>query len=109
MKILSIIPACTESRGIPNKNIRIIGDHPLVYYSIRNALNSKYITDVVVSTDSPEVKIIAQQMGVKVHWRDEALCSDAICISLGSTVSIQAIKMGVIAVQLIRKWDMIRI
>ena len=80
MKILSIIPACAESHGIPNKNIRIIGDHPLVYYSIRNALNSKYITDVVVSTDSPEVKIIAQQMGVKVHWRDEALCSDAVTL-----------------------------
>lgn len=80
MKILSIIPARAGSKGIPNKNIRIINDHPLVYYSIFNALHSDYITDVIVSTDSPEVRIIAQQMGVKVHWRDESLCGDAVTL-----------------------------
>ena len=80
MKILSIIPARAGSKGIPNKNIRIVGEHPLIYYSIRNAINSQYITDVIVSTDSPEVKIIAQQMGVSVHWRDESLCGDAVTL-----------------------------
>ena len=43
MKILAVIPARAGSKGIPNKNIRIIGERPLVYYSINNALNSKYI------------------------------------------------------------------
>ena len=80
MRILAIIPARAGSKGIPNKNIRIIGDHPLVYYSIKNAINSEYITDVIVSTDSPEVGIIAQQMGVNVHWRDASLCGDAITL-----------------------------
>ena len=80
MNILAVIPARAGSRGIPNKNIRIIEDHPLVYYSIKNAIRSEYITDVVVSTDSPEVRIIAQQMGVKVHWRDARLCGDAVTL-----------------------------
>lgn len=80
MRNLAIIPARAGSRGIPNKNIRIIGDHPLVYYSIQNALLSQMITDVIVSTDSPEVRIIAQQMGVRVHWRDESLCGDAVTL-----------------------------
>ncbi len=80
MKILSIIPARAGSKGIPNKNIRIVNNHPLVYYSIFNALHSDYITDVIVSTDSSEVRIIAQQMGVKVHWRDESLCGDAVTL-----------------------------
>lgn len=80
MKILSVIPARAGSKGIPNKNIRIIGGHPLVYYSIKNALNSKKITDVIVSTDSPEVKIIAEQMGAKVKWRDESLCGDEVTL-----------------------------
>lgn len=80
MKILAIIPARAGSRGIPNKNIRIIGDHPLIYYSIKNAINSHLITDVIVSTDSPEVRIIAQQMGVSVHWRDASLCGDAVTL-----------------------------
>lgn len=80
MKVLAIIPARAGSRGIPNKNIRIIGEHPLIYYSIKNAINSKQITDIIVSTDSPEVRIIAQQMGVQVRWRDESLCGDAVTL-----------------------------
>ena len=80
MNILAIIPARAGSKGIPNKNIRIIGGHPLIYYSIKNAVNSQMITDVIVSTDSPEIQIIAKQMGVKCHWRDESLCGDAVTL-----------------------------
>lgn len=80
MKILSVIPARAGSKGIPNKNIRIIGGHPMIYYSIKNALNSQMITDVIVSTDSPEVRIIAEQMGAKVKWRDSSLCEDAVTL-----------------------------
>ena len=80
MKIIAVIPARAGSRGIPNKNIRIVCNHPLVYYSIQNAVSSKMITDVIVSTDSPEVRIIAKQMGVAVHWRDASLCGDAVTL-----------------------------
>lgn len=80
MRILAIIPARAGSKGIPNKNIRIIGGHPLIYYAIHNARSSQYITDIVVSTDSPEVRIIAKQMGVSCHWRDEHLCGDDITL-----------------------------
>lgn len=80
MRIVAIIPARAGSKGIPNKNIRIINGHPLIYYSIKNALSSKYITDVIVSTDSPEVQIIAEQMGAKCKWRDEHLCGDEITL-----------------------------
>lgn len=79
-KILAIIPARAGSKGIPNKNIRIIGEHPLVYYAIENALKSKYITNIIVSTDSEEVKIIANQMGVQCKWREEYLCKDNITL-----------------------------
>ena len=80
MKILAIIPARAGSKGIPNKNIRIIGGHPLVYYSIKNALSSNYITDVIVSTDSESIRIIGKQMGVKIKWRDRELCGDEITL-----------------------------
>lgn len=80
MKILAVIPARSGSKGIPNKNIRIVCGHPLVYYTIKNALASKYITDVIVTTDSPEVKIIATQMGASVKWRDASLCGDAVTL-----------------------------
>ena len=80
MKILAVIPARAGSKGIPNKNIRIVGEHPLVYYAINNALSSKYITDVIVSTDSSEVGIIAKQMGAALKWRDASLCGDAVTL-----------------------------
>lgn len=80
MNILAVIPARAGSKGIPNKNIRIIGGHPLIYYSIKNALNSEMITDVVISTDSPEVRIIADQMGAQCKWRDASLCGDAVTL-----------------------------
>ncbi len=80
MRILAVIPARAGSKGVPNKNIRIIGGHPLIYYSIKNAIASEHITDVIVSTDSPEVRIIAQQMGVSCHWRREELCGDAVTL-----------------------------
>lgn len=80
MKILAVIPARAGSKGIPNKNIRIIGGHPLIYYAIKNALNSSMVTDIIVTTDSEEVKIIAEQMGAKVKWRDAKLCGDAVTL-----------------------------
>lgn len=80
MKILAVIPARAGSKGIPNKNIRIIGGHPLIYYSIKNALSSTMITDVIVTTDSPEVQVIATQMGANIKRRDASLCGDSITL-----------------------------
>ena len=80
MKILAVIPARAGSKGIPNKNIRIVSGHPLIYYSIKNALSSELITDVIVSTDSTEVKIITNQMGATVKWRDASLCGDDVTL-----------------------------
>lgn len=80
MKILAVIPARAGSKAIPNKNIRSVNGHPMIYYAINNAISSRYITDVVVSTDSYEVKIIAEQMGVRCHWRKPELCEDSVAL-----------------------------
>lgn len=79
-KILAVIPARAGSKGVPNKNIRIVAGHPLIYYSINNAINSKFITDIVVTTDSPEVGIIAKQLGVDLRWRCKELCEDSVTL-----------------------------
>ncbi|WMN48316.1 cytidyltransferase [Vibrio alginolyticus] len=80
MKTIAIIPARAGSKGIPNKNIRLLNGRPLIYYVVNNALSSGLIDEVVVSTNSKEVEIIAQQMGAKVHWRNEQLCGDKITL-----------------------------
>lgn len=80
MNIIAVIPARAGSKGIPNKNIRLLNSQPLIYYSIKNALDSQHITDVIVSTDSKEVEMIAKQMGAKVKWRRSELCGDEITL-----------------------------
>lgn len=80
MKIIAVIPARAGSKGIPNKNIRLLNGKPLIYYSIKNAIDSKFIDEVIVSTDSKEVEIIAKQMGANVKWRDASLAGDEVTL-----------------------------
>ena len=55
MKVLAIIPARGGSKGIPRKNIVNFRNKPLIQWSIDAALESKYITDIVVSSDDDEI------------------------------------------------------
>ncbi len=80
MKILAVIPARAFSEGIPNKNIRIINGRPLIYYAIKNALDSKYITEVIVTTDSEPIRIVANQMGAGYKDIDKELCKDDVTL-----------------------------
>lgn len=80
MKILAVIPARAGSKGIPNKNIRIVNGKPLIAYCIENALNSKYITDVIITTDSPEIELLAEYYGVRFMRRKKELCEDAVAL-----------------------------
>lgn len=79
-RILAIIPARAGSKGIPNKNIRLVNNKPLIYYSINNAKTSRLITDIIVTTDSVEIEIIAKQMGVLYKHRNEELCGDEVTL-----------------------------
>ncbi len=76
MKILVIIPARGNSKGIPRKNIRSLVGKPLIYYAITNALKSKHNLDVFVSSDDDEILHISQSLGAKVHKRHIELAQD---------------------------------
>lgn len=89
MKIVAVIPARAGSKGIPNKNIRLVHGQPLVSYAIKNAKASKYITDIVVSTDSAAIQIIASQLQVKCKQRSPELCKDDVTLD---SVIFDAIK-----------------
>lgn len=68
MKIFSLIPARSGSRGISKKNIKLLGAHPLIAYSIAASLLSKKINRTVVSTDSEEIAVIAKKYGAEVPF-----------------------------------------
>ena len=76
LKKIAIIPARAGSKGLPNKNILMLLDKPLMAYSIEAAINSCCFERVIVSTDSLEYKVIAEQYGAEVILRDEELASD---------------------------------
>jgi CMP-N,N'-diacetyllegionaminic acid synthase len=63
MNPICIIPARGGSKGIPNKNIIDFNNHPLLSYSITQALSSSFIQEVYVSSDSDQILDIAQQYG----------------------------------------------
>lgn len=80
MPIVAIIPACEGSVSLPNKNIRVIHGKPLIWYVIKTAIACKYIDEILVTTNSPEIVSIAQQMGVKTKLRDPGLCSKDVSV-----------------------------
>ena len=68
MKNIALIPARCGSKGVPNKNIKLLGDTPLIAYSILTALSSEFIDRVIVTTDSEEIAIIAEKYGAEVPF-----------------------------------------
>lgn len=65
MKILAIIPARGGSKGVPRKNIKLLGKMPLLEYTINSAKESHRFTEIVVSTDDAEIAIAAEVCGCK--------------------------------------------
>ena len=68
LKILAVIPARGGSKGIPKKNIKPLAGKPLIAWSIKAALGSRYIDRTIVSTDSEEIAEVARKAGAEVPF-----------------------------------------
>lgn len=67
-KILCVILARGGSKAVPGKNIKLINGHPLIAYTIIEALQSKYIDRIIVSSDSEEIKKQAIRYGAEAPF-----------------------------------------
>jgi CMP-N-acetylneuraminic acid synthetase len=77
MKILAITLARGGSKSVKNKNIRILGGIPLIAHTIIETKKSKFITDYIVSTDSPEIAQTAKEYEADVPFlRPKELAED---------------------------------
>ena len=75
--VLAIIPARGGSKGLPGKNIRSMCGKPLIGWSIFQGLESQYIDEVLVTTDSQEILDIAKQFGANAPFiRPKSLADD---------------------------------
>jgi CMP-N-acetylneuraminic acid synthetase len=77
MKPVCIIPARAGSKSVSNKNIRHIAGKPLLYYTIKSALESKIFSHVIVSTEDKKIASIGKKYGAEVPFmRPKNLATD---------------------------------
>ncbi|WP_273130292.1 acylneuraminate cytidylyltransferase family protein [Bacillus weihaiensis] len=77
MSNLAIIPARSGSKGLKDKNIKLLNGKPLMAYTIEAASQSNVFDEIIVSTDSEEYAQIAREWGASVPFlRNVELSSD---------------------------------
>lgn len=88
-KIIAIIPARGGSKGVVEKNIRVVAKKPLLAWTIEAAKHSLYIDHLILSSDDDDIISIAQQYGCDVPFRrptdlstDEAQTIDVVLHAL---------------------------
>ncbi len=95
--VLCIILARGGSKGIPGKNIYPINNHPLISYTITAALGSKYIKEVIISTDDKKIARVSKNYGALVPFlRPKRLAKD-------NTLSVDALRFSVLEYEKIIK------
>ena len=68
MSCIALIPARGGSKGIPRKNIKPFNSKPLIYWSIKIALESNKVDRVIVSTEDEEIADIARSFSAEVPF-----------------------------------------
>jgi len=82
MNIVTIIPARKGSKRLPDKNVKELCGKPLIEYTIDCCLKSRWIGDIIVSTDDNRIKPIVDKynelptVDIKFHRRPKELCQD---------------------------------
>ncbi|MAS81232.1 MAG: hypothetical protein CMF45_00930 [Legionellales bacterium] len=73
---LGIIPARAGSKGIPNKNLMKVGSKNLIEHAIYAGQNSQLLTDIVITSDHPDILTIGESFGVNVRKRPDHMATD---------------------------------
>ncbi len=77
MNFLAIIPARGKSKGIPHKNVALLGGKPLIAYTCEAARGAKSLSRIVVSTDDEQIAATVKEYGIEAPFmRPAALAKD---------------------------------
>lgn len=76
MTVAAVIPARGGSKGVPRKNIRMVGGKPLIAYMIDSAIKAKLLDRVFVSTDDYEIAEVSRRYGAEVIMRPAEISGD---------------------------------
>ncbi|MFQ5713597.1 MAG: cytidylyltransferase domain-containing protein [Candidatus Scalinduaceae bacterium] len=104
MEILGFIPARGGSKGIPGKNLVKLNGYPLIHYTIKEALSSRRISRLILSTEDNEIATIAKKMGAEIPFlrpvelaQDNSIIEDAIKHLLNELRKKEAYRPDIIA------------
>jgi CMP-N,N'-diacetyllegionaminic acid synthase len=76
-RILAVIPARGGSKGIPRKNVTLVGGKPLIAWTIEEAKKSRYIDSLILSSEDEEIIRVAKSFGCEVPFvRPQSLSRD---------------------------------
>lgn len=82
MRFLGLIGARGGSKGIPRKNLIDLAGRPLIYYTFHEALKSKLLDRIVLTTDDQEIAGLAESLGVEAPFiRPAHLATDTAIMS----------------------------
>jgi N-acylneuraminate cytidylyltransferase len=68
MRVLAVVPARGGSKGVPRKNLQLLGGKPLVAHAVQAALAARCVTRVLCTTDDPEIADVARAAGAEVPF-----------------------------------------
>lgn len=78
MKILFVVTARGGSKGVPGKNIKMLGGMPLIAYKIIAAQKCHYENRIIVSTDDEKIAQVSKEYGAEVPFmRPAELATDS--------------------------------
>ena len=75
-EVLVLVPARGGSKGLPRKNIILLAGQPLIVHTIKQALASRHVSRVVVSTDDQEIAEVSRSAGAEVLARPAEMSTD---------------------------------
>ena len=66
-KIVAVIPARLGSQRVKAKNLRMLGDKPLIYYMIQTLKKSKFVDEIYINSDSELFNEIAKRYDINFY------------------------------------------
>ncbi len=84
MKITALLPMKGHSERVPNKNMRNFGGHPLYHAVMRSLLHSRYVSKVVINTDSDRIREDALRFfkdAIIIHERPDRIRGDFVSMN----------------------------
>lgn len=92
MSVLAIIPARGGSKGVPGKNIMLIGGRPLLARTITSVKECSLVDTVLVTTDDQQIGLIANECGAELIKRPKELAEDSVSSEAAMIHACQAWK-----------------